>query len=69
MNETHFLNRRSKLLDMMGEGVAIITSAPPQTRSNDTEYPYRQNSDFYYLCGLMKITLYWYWLKPLNLPK
>ncbi|MDD4948962.1 aminopeptidase P N-terminal domain-containing protein [Sulfuricurvum sp.] len=51
MNETHFLNRRSKLLDMMEEGLAIITSAPPQTRSNDTEYPYRQNSDFYYLCG------------------
>jgi Xaa-Pro aminopeptidase len=51
MNEIHFLNRRSKLLDMMEEGVAIITSAPTQTRSNDTEYSYRQNSDFYYLCG------------------
>jgi len=51
MNETHFLNRRSKLLDMMEEGVAIISSAPTQTRSNDTEYSYRQNSDFYYLSG------------------
>lgn len=51
MNETYFLNRRSKLLGSMEEGVAIITSAPTQTRSNDTEYPYRQNSDFYYLCG------------------
>ena len=51
MNETHFLNRRSKLLDMMEEGVAIITSAPTQIRSNDTEYSYRQNSDFYYLSG------------------
>ncbi len=51
MNETHFYNRRAKLLDLMEEGVAIITSAPIQTRSNDTEYPYRQNSDFYYLCG------------------
>ncbi|MFZ2891467.1 aminopeptidase P N-terminal domain-containing protein [Sulfuricurvum sp.] len=51
MNETHFVNRRSKLLTMMEEGVAIITSAPTQSRSNDTEYPYRQNSDFYYLCG------------------
>jgi Xaa-Pro aminopeptidase len=51
MNETHFLSRRSKLLDRMEEGVAIITSAPTQTRSNDTEYSYRQNSDFYYLCG------------------
>lgn len=51
MNETHFLKRRRELLDRMGEGVAIIASASPQTRSNDTEYPYRQNSDFYYLCG------------------
>lgn len=51
MNETHFLNRRSKLLNTMEEGVAIITSAPAKTRSNDTEYPYRQSSDFYYLCG------------------
>ncbi|MDD4883420.1 aminopeptidase P N-terminal domain-containing protein [Sulfuricurvum sp.] len=51
MNETHFLHRRTRLLDIMDEGVAIITSAPPQTRSNDTEYSYRQNSDFYYLSG------------------
>jgi len=51
MNETHFLNRRTKLLALMEEGVAIITSALAQTRSNDTEYSYRQNSDFYYLCG------------------
>ena len=51
MIETHFSHRRTQLLDMMEEGVAIITSAPTQTRSNDTEYPYRQNSDFYYLCG------------------
>lgn len=52
MNETHFYTRRTRLLDTMEEGVAIIASAPTQTRSNDTEYPYRQNSDFYYLCGL-----------------
>lgn len=51
MNETHFFERRRRLLDLMDEGVAIIVSAPLQTRSNDTEYPYRQNSDFYYLCG------------------
>lgn len=52
MNETHFFNRRQKLLEQMEEGVAIIASAPHALRSNDTEYPYRQNSDFYYLCGL-----------------
>jgi Xaa-Pro aminopeptidase len=36
---------------MMDEGVAVIAAARPKLRSNDTEYPYRQNSDFYYLCG------------------
>ena len=51
MNEIHFIERRRKLLNLMDEGVAIIASASPKTRSNDTEYPYRQNSDFYYLCG------------------
>jgi len=51
MNETHYINRRTQLFGKMEEGVAIITSAPTQIRSNDTEYPYRQNSDFYYLCG------------------
>ncbi len=51
MNETHFLQRRHQLFELIEEGVAIVTSAPIQTRSNDTEYPYRQNSDFYYLSG------------------
>ncbi len=51
MNETHFYTRRQKLLEQMEEGVAIIASASHALRSNDTEYPYRQNSDFYYLTG------------------
>jgi Xaa-Pro aminopeptidase len=33
------------------DSVAIISSAPEATRSNDTNYRYRQNSDFYYLTG------------------
>ena len=36
---------------MEPNSVAIITSAPEATRSNDTEYRYRQDSDFYYLTG------------------
>ena len=51
MNEIHYLARRQKLLNSVEEGVIILSSASPQTRSNDTEYPYRQNSDFYYMCG------------------
>jgi len=51
MKEQFFSDRRVQLYARMKEGIAIIASASPHTRSNDTEYPYRQNSDFYYLCG------------------
>lgn len=51
MNEIHYESRRQKLLSSVEEGVIILTSASPKTRSNDTEYPYRQSSDFYYMCG------------------
>jgi Xaa-Pro aminopeptidase len=51
MNEIHYELRRQKLLSSLDEGVVILVSASPQTRSNDTQYPYRQNSDFYYMCG------------------
>jgi Xaa-Pro aminopeptidase len=51
MTETHFHTVRHTLLAQMEEGIAIIVAASPKTRSNDTQYPYRQNSDFYYLTG------------------
>ncbi len=51
MNETHYQARRQTLLASIEEGVIILSSSPLKTRSNDTEYPYRQNSDFYYLTG------------------
>ena len=36
----------------MGEGsVALILGARPATRSHDTQYPFRQDSDFWYLTG------------------
>ncbi|OYZ34154.1 MAG: hypothetical protein B7X89_09255 [Sulfuricurvum sp. 17-40-25] len=54
MNEIHYESRREKLLSSVEEGVIILTSASPKTRSNDTEYPYRQSSDFYYMCGFQE---------------
>ncbi|MFL6207686.1 MAG: Xaa-Pro aminopeptidase [Pyrinomonadaceae bacterium] len=36
---------------MEPDSIAIISSAPERTRSNDTEYRYRQDSNFYYLTG------------------
>lgn len=48
----NFAKRRKKLMEFMGENaIAIIASAPERIRSNDCDYPYRQNSDFYYLTG------------------
>ena len=47
-----FAARRQKLLEAMGpDAVALVVGARPATRSNDTEYPFRQDSDFWYLTG------------------
>lgn len=47
-----FANRRCALLaDMLPNSIAIIPAAQLVTRSNDTEYPFRQDSNFYYLSG------------------
>jgi Xaa-Pro aminopeptidase len=51
MNETVYKQRRDRLLEMMNDGVAVLATARQQTRSNDTEHPFRQESNFYYLCG------------------
>ena len=47
-----FTERRRRFLDSMGPGAAaIIQGAGLASRSNDTEYPFRQDSDFHYLTG------------------
>ncbi|WP_392559185.1 Xaa-Pro aminopeptidase [Orbus mooreae] len=43
--------RRNVLNKMVENSVAIFFAAPEAVRSNDTHYPYRQNSDFWYLTG------------------
>ncbi len=39
------------MLERLGDGVMISPAATHALRSNDSEYEYRQNSDFYYLTG------------------
>lgn len=47
-----YQQRREALLQQLGEnGIAIVFAAPEQRRSNDTDYPYRQDSYLYYLTG------------------
>jgi Xaa-Pro aminopeptidase len=51
MKNNIYKDRRQKLLSQMGDGIAIVPSASMQVRSNDTEFPFRQESNFYYLTG------------------
>ena len=47
-----FVRRRRRLLDEAGDGCAIIVPTAPAVRRNrDIEYPYRPDSDFFYLTG------------------
>jgi len=52
MTQQEYLRRRQALLATMKPGsAALIFAAPEATRSNDSEYPYRQSSDFWYFTG------------------
>ncbi len=47
--------RRKELMQQMEpNSIALLCAAPLATRSNDTEYLYRQSSDFYYLSGFVE---------------
>lgn len=47
-----FARRRRRLMGLMEpNSIAILPSAREQMRSRDTEYPFRQDSDFHYLCA------------------
>ncbi len=49
MDMKAFARRREEVMRMMGGGVAILPTAPVQTRNRDVQYRYRPDSDFYYL--------------------
>jgi len=47
-----YAQRRKELCEMMeANSIAILPSAKEQNRSRDTDFPFRQNSDFFYLSG------------------
>jgi Xaa-Pro aminopeptidase len=43
--------RRQRLQDLIGDGIAIVFAGNEVTRNRDTDYEFRQDSDFYYLTG------------------
>lgn len=52
MKQSEFKKRRQQLMQRVGEGnIALIGSASMHTRNRDVNYPFRQDSDFYYLTG------------------
>ena len=52
MSSTDYRARRATLAARMGRtGVAIIPTAPEQMRNRDSDFPYRHDSYFHYLCG------------------
>ena len=52
MHRREFAKRRRRLMGMMEEGsIAIAPAAPVRPRNRDVEFPYRPDSNFYYLTG------------------
>ncbi|PNS09055.1 Xaa-Pro aminopeptidase [Lysobacter silvestris] len=47
-----YVRRRKQLMRQVGDdGIVIVPSAPERIRSRDTHYPYRPDSDLWYLSG------------------
>ena len=52
ISKSEYARRRKRLMDMMASNsIALIPAASECTRSRDTQYPFRQDSDFLYLTG------------------
>jgi Xaa-Pro aminopeptidase len=55
MNKTIYQERRNALAKLIytktGGGIAVISTAPELARNRDSEFPYRHDSDFFYLTG------------------
>ncbi|WP_373034752.1 aminopeptidase P N-terminal domain-containing protein [Sulfurimonas sp.] len=52
IKESEYKKRRDALTKKLSNNsLTVVFSAENKTRSNDTNYPYRQNSNFYYLTG------------------
>lgn len=52
MRQSEFKKRRKLLMEQIGPGnIGIIAGAGTRVRNRDVDYPFRQDSDFYYLTG------------------
>ena len=44
-------DRRQRLADLLGDGIALLPAGAEVPRNKDVEYPFRQDSAFHYLTG------------------
>ena len=51
MTHSAFTARRQRLLTKLGNGIAIVPTAPERVRNRDSHHPYRFDSYFWYLTG------------------
>ncbi|MDR3221037.1 MAG: aminopeptidase P N-terminal domain-containing protein [Candidatus Accumulibacter sp.] len=51
MTHEPYFSRRQTLLAAIGDGVAIVPTAPERIRNRDSHYPYRFDSYFWHLTG------------------
>jgi Xaa-Pro aminopeptidase len=52
MDQEEFVRRRRRLMEHVGKGsIAILPTAVERIRNRDVHYPFRPDSDFYYLTG------------------
>lgn len=52
MKQSEFKKRRKQLMQRIGKGnIALLGSSSTKVRNRDVHYPFRQDSDFYYLTG------------------
>ena len=52
ISKKEYAARRKDLMSMMADNsIAVVAAAPEQVRSKDTLYPYKQSTNFSYLCG------------------
>ena len=53
--------RRTRIMQLLGsDSMLILWSAPERVYSGDVNYPYRQDSNFYYLTGISSPNPFWW---------
>lgn len=70
ISQKEYKKRRDTLADKLSKNsVGIVFSSTYKTRSNDTDYPYRQDSNFYYLTGFKEDNSVLVFVKTKNITK